>query len=81
MRGEGAADQWAEHRRYPIHGTEEALVLGPLVQRNSVDNNDKLAHRGVSKFGREDRAAQRRQKGSWSRVALDEEHGKLTTPD
>ena len=63
VRGEGAADQRAEHRRDPIHGTQEALVLGPFVQRNSVDNNDDLMHHGVSKFDEKDEAAQRRKKG------------------
>jgi hypothetical protein len=70
VRGEGAADQRAENRRDPKYGTKEALVLGPFVQRNSVDNNDDLMQHGVSKskFDEKHEAAQRKK-------------GKRTTPD
>jgi len=46
--GEGAAYQRAGHRSDAKHGTKETLVLGPLMQRNSVDNNDNLRYHGVS---------------------------------
>ena len=74
VRGKGAADQRAEHRRDPKHGTKETLILGPFVQRNSVDNNDDLMHHGVS-LTRNTKQCRGR------RVVEIEEKSKRTTPD
>ena len=80
VRGEGAADQRADHRCDPIHGTKETLVLGPFGQRNSVDNNDELMHHCVSKIDEKGEAAQRRKNGG-RKLVIAEEKGKRTTPD
>jgi hypothetical protein len=72
-RSEGTANKGAEYRCDPKHGTKETLILGPFVQRNGVDNNDDLMHRGVSKSDDIDKVVQRRKS--------DGEKGECTTPD
>jgi hypothetical protein len=48
------------------------LVLGPLVQRNSVDNNNDLKHHSVSKLDERDKAAHRRKKHGQKNVFSEE---------
>ena len=44
MGSERTSYRGPQHRRHAEHCAKETLVLGPFLQRHSVDDNDHLMH-------------------------------------
>lgn len=41
--GESTTDQWADYGGDPIHGSKEALIHGPFLEWDGIDDYHKLA--------------------------------------